>query len=125
MSTLKVNNIQNTSGSSSSTPEEIRSGRAQVWVNLEGVGAVSIHDSYNVSSVTDTATGVYKVNFSITMANANFAAVNGGAHRDTTASYDTFITTNDFTTTSCVVMSALPSGESDADPVIVAVFGDI
>ena len=125
MSTLKVNTIQNTSGGSSSTPDQIANGRAKVWANIDGVDTVGINDSFNVSSVTDEGTGQYRVNFSITMANTNFAAVNGGASRNTTGSYDTFITTNDFTTTSLYLMSAIPSGRYDADPAIIAVFGDV
>lgn len=44
----------------------------RVWVNFDGTGTVAIHDSLNVSSVTDNGTGDYTVNFSITMPDANF-----------------------------------------------------
>ena len=73
MSTLKVNTIQNTSGGSSSTPEQIEQGRAKVWLNMQGSGTVAINDSFNVSSVTDLGTGMYQANFSITMANTNYS----------------------------------------------------
>ena len=36
MSTLKVNTIQNTSGGSSSTPEQILNGRIKAWVEFNG-----------------------------------------------------------------------------------------
>ena len=75
MSTLKVNTIQNTSGGSSSTPEQIEQGRAKVWLNMQGSGTVAINDSFNVSSVTDLGTGMYQANFSITMANTNYIVV--------------------------------------------------
>ena len=39
---------------------------AKAWVNFDGIGTVSIRDSYNVSSITDLGTGNYQVNFSST-----------------------------------------------------------
>tara|TARA_Y100000361_G_C11056432_1_gene288124 strand:- start:229 stop:621 length:393 start_codon:yes stop_codon:yes gene_type:complete len=72
MSTIKVNNIQNTSGGSSSTPEEIQQGRAKAWVRFKSNGTQSIYDSYNVSSVTDDAYGRFTVNFSNAFSNANY-----------------------------------------------------
>jgi hypothetical protein len=73
MSTIKVNNLQNASGGSNSTPEEIQQGRAKAWVNFQGTSTVTIRDDYNVSSVTDHATGQYTVNLSNAMGNANYA----------------------------------------------------
>ena len=73
MSTIKVNNLQNASGGSNSTPEEIEQGRAKAWVNFQGTSTVSIRDDYNVSSVTDHSTGQYTVNFSNAMGNSNYA----------------------------------------------------
>ena len=78
MSTLKVNTIQNTSGGSSSTPEQIEQGRAKAWVHFKGTGTVSIYDDFNVSSITDNGTGHYRVNLSITMANIDYAAFADG-----------------------------------------------
>ena len=39
---------------------------AKAWVNFNGIGTVSIRDSYSVSSITDLETGNYRVNFSST-----------------------------------------------------------
>ena len=74
MSTLKVNTIQNTSGGSSSTPEQIEPGRAKVWCRWHTSGGAGIDDSFGVSSVADNSTGYSYVNFS----NANYAVVCGG-----------------------------------------------
>ena len=73
MSTIKVNNLQTASGGSNSTPEEIQQGRAKAWVNFNGTGTIAIRDDYNVSTITDHATGQYTVNFSNAMPNANYA----------------------------------------------------
>jgi|TARA_B100000035_G_C21008014_1_gene558260 hypothetical protein len=77
MSTLKVNNLQTTSGGSNSTPEEINQGRAKAWCNFQGTGTVSIRDSYNINSITDRGTGKYTLSFSSAMANTNYASVFG------------------------------------------------
>jgi hypothetical protein len=48
---------------------------AKVWVNFNGTGTVAIRSSFNVSSITDNATGAYTVNFTNALADANFSAV--------------------------------------------------
>ncbi len=73
MSTLKVNTIQDTSGGSGSTPEQIKKGTCKAWINFSGMGTVSIRESYNVSSLTDDATGRYTVSFSTAMPVEDFS----------------------------------------------------
>jgi hypothetical protein len=73
MSTIKVNNLQTSSGGSNSTPEEILQGRAKAWVNFNGTGTVSIRSDYNISSITDHGTGQYTMNFSTAFADTNYA----------------------------------------------------
>lgn len=54
----------------------VKNGDKQVctaWVNFNGTGTVAIRDSYNVSSITDNGAGQYTVNFTVNMANANYA----------------------------------------------------
>ena len=79
MSVLLVETIQNTSAAHSSTPEQIAQGRAKAWVNFDGTsntgGNCDIRDSFNVSSVTDVATGQYTTNFTTAFSNTNYAAV--------------------------------------------------
>tara|TARA_B100000085_G_C18463949_1_gene480161 strand:- start:261 stop:662 length:402 start_codon:yes stop_codon:yes gene_type:complete len=65
MSILKVSTIKSTSGISTSTPEELSKGRAKVWWNYMQRTGPTITNSYNVSSITDYATGQYTVNFAI------------------------------------------------------------
>ena len=73
MSTLKVNTIQNTSGGSSSTPEQIEQGRAKALIHFDGQDTVAIRDSFNVSTLTDNGTGDYTISFTSAMANTNYA----------------------------------------------------
>lgn len=45
----------------------------RAWVNFNGTGTVSIRASGNVSSITDRGTGLYTVNFTTAMPDANYA----------------------------------------------------
>ena len=47
----------------------------RAWVNFNGIGAVAIRGSGNVSSITDNSTGDYTVNFATAMVDVNYAAV--------------------------------------------------
>ena len=78
MSTLKVNTIQNTSGGSSTTPEQIDQGRAKAWIVFDGTGTVSITDDKNVTTLTDVGTGIYRVTFTNAMPSANYVPVGIG-----------------------------------------------
>ena len=75
ITTAKVTTIQDASGSNGSTPEQVFQGRAKAWVNFNGEGTIAIRDSFNVSSITDEAVGVYTVNIDTDMANVNYCAV--------------------------------------------------
>ena len=104
MSTLKTSNIQDTSGNNNSTPEEIGKGRAKAWVNFDGTGSITIRDSFNVSSITDVATGQYTVNFTNALSSSNYAAVGmnhyGISHRGTSPSSTTAFEVTSYNTTS-------------------------
>ena len=47
-------------------------GIAKAWVNFNGTGTPAINGSFNVSSITRTATGRYTVSFTTAMTNANY-----------------------------------------------------
>lgn len=82
MSTLKVDTIQDQTASNSSTPAEIYSGRAKVWVNFDGTGTVAIRQDFNVSSITDNGTGDYTINFSNALPDSGYCAVLGVGRAD-------------------------------------------
>ena len=48
---------------------------AKAWVNFNGTGTVAIRGSFNVSSITDDGTGLYTVNFTNALADANYVVV--------------------------------------------------
>jgi hypothetical protein len=47
-------------------------GIAKAWVNFNGSGTAAIRTSFNISSVTRVSTGIYTVNFTTAMPNANY-----------------------------------------------------
>lgn len=123
MSTLKVTNIQNTSGGANSTADQIQQGRAKAWVNFNAQ-SVSIRDSFNVSSLTDHDTGYFTANFTNSMPNANYTAFcQASTGNDLSFSA---ADSNHMTTTGVRVISRTQrtSNATDFPYVAIAVFGD-
>jgi hypothetical protein len=79
MSTLRVNNITDASGGSSSLSVP---GAAKAWVNFNGKGTVAIRAQFNVSSITDNGTGTYTVNFSTAFQNTSYCMTNTASEED-------------------------------------------
>lgn len=66
--------------STAGTPPQFKDGNStqigtlcRAWVNFNGTGTVAIRGSFNVSSITDNGTGLYTVNFTNAMPDANYA----------------------------------------------------
>ena len=57
---------------------------AKAWVNFTGSGTPSINAGYNVSSITDTDTGRYTVNFSTALTDANYCFAGSAGNNGTT-----------------------------------------
>jgi len=83
MSTIKAANVQNTGSSAplfkNSSGTEIGQ-LCRAWVNFNGSGTVAIRDDFNVSSITDTGTGAYKVNISNALPSTNYAVTSNSSH---------------------------------------------
>lgn len=54
----------------------------RAWVNFNGTGTVAIRASGNVTSITDSGTGQYTVNYSTSLTDANYSLV-GTTNQDT------------------------------------------
>ena len=72
MSTIKVNTIQDSSGSNASTTEQINKGRAKAWIKFNGNTTSAIIASYGISSISNPDTAEYIITFSTAFANANY-----------------------------------------------------
>jgi hypothetical protein len=66
MSTAKFNTWVN--------PDGTENYKARAWVNFNGTGTVAIRAAGNVSSITDGGTGLYTVNFTTALPDANYSA---------------------------------------------------
>ena len=92
----------------------------RAWVNFNGVTTASIRASFNVSSVTKTATGIYTVSFANSMPDTNYAVI--GSARITGASSIFMPYPDNVLTTSTVSVHSLVSNTgSGADGAYVYV----
>ena len=77
--TIVSDTVQNGTGTSTSTTNVIQ-GCAKAWVQFSATGGtVVINGQFNISSVTRTSTGIYTVNMTTAMPNANYATVMGNS----------------------------------------------
>ena len=101
---------------------------AKAWVNFNGTGTVAIRSSYNVSSITDDATGKYDVNFSTAMSDNDYSVVSDGRYNtgDTAGSSVCSIRREALTTSKFGVRGSNPAAEtfSDFEMVSAIVFGN-
>jgi hypothetical protein len=107
---------------------------AKAWAKWDGTGTLSLDDSYNVSSITDNATGNYTVNLSVTMSALDEYCVVGSADDAQGFNGPIFMETStggnggggrSTTTFDVRTIDLLGSGsEEDADAVCVHVYGD-
>jgi hypothetical protein len=81
----------------------------RAWVNFNGTGTVAIRASGNVSSITDGGTGVYTVNFTTAMPNANYAVTFGTGNNDS-GSYGNTQNISAMSTSSFGFLTTIQSG---------------
>jgi len=79
--TLTISTLSDGVNSTSST--NCIQGSAKAWVNFNGGGSTTIRASYNVSSVTYTATGQYLINFTTAFADTNYTPVGSTKYNST------------------------------------------
>jgi len=128
MSTLQVSTIKSNSTTATVFKNTVGTEIGQIckaWVNFNGTGTISIRDNFNVSSITDSGTGVYTANFSTTMPNNDYASVVSAGNNDK-GRYGMMIDSDDKTTSGCKIFGfQTGTGSSlDAEEVSLAIFGD-
>ena len=128
MSTLNVGTIKSISSAApvfQNTSGTEKGQLCKAWVNFNGTGTVAIRDNFNVSSITDSGTGVYTANFTNAMANANYASVVSTGYNDK-GRYGIMIDSDDKATSGCKIFGFQTSTGSslDSEEVSLAVFGD-
>ncbi len=99
----------------------------KAWVNFNGTGTVAIRDSYNVSSVTDNGVGIYTINMTAALANADYSVVGvcGGVATNNVFSLGGAGFLPTLTTTTFTARTMNDAGSvQDKTHVCIQVFGD-
>jgi|9_EtaG_2_1085328.scaffolds.fasta_scaffold18031_3 hypothetical protein len=74
--TLKADTLTHSTAGSLATNFVVH-GSAKGFVSFKGTSTVTVHDSQNVSSVTDIDTGRYRPNFTNSMSNDTYSPAGG------------------------------------------------
>ena len=117
MSTLRTNALEGmdaknsitiVAGAGNITTTNVQEGLAKVWINMNCTGTIATRESFNVSGITDNATGNQTVSFSNIMTNNTYCTSQGinddpGAYgslntveQSNGSNYGDFITTSSF-----------------------------
>jgi hypothetical protein len=93
------------------TPASIGGQTCRSWVNFNGTGTIAIRAAFNVSSITDLGAGLFQVNFTTAMVDANYAAVAAASSPRDAAGGDAGLgfraPTTDYIATSSVTSSSV------------------
>lgn len=71
MSEIRATTISDSAGTGPITLT--KQSAAKAWINFDGTGTIATRDSYNISSLTDNATGDYTTAFTSNFSNDDFA----------------------------------------------------
>ena len=95
----------------------------KAWVNFDGTGTVAIRAGYNVSSITDAATGQFTINFTTAMVDANYSAVFIAGSSGTGITSD-LAGASEFTTTGVAIRTRIAgtSNVTNADVICASIF---
>ena len=109
-------------GEGNSTTTNLQQGLTKAWANITQSSSHTANDSFNVGSLTDNGAGDTSLNFTNSMANANFCAASGHMNlgtkiqfHDSDASSSVKVRNRD--------MDA--SGNEDGDEIATQVAGDL
>ena len=122
MSTLKADTIVASDGSSPVTLTKQIAPKG--YVQFNGKSTLTVNNSFNISSVTDFATGKYVINFTNGFSDANFASSaqesEGGSN-----SYAQYLIAHGNTSTSVVFWNVHTASYQDDDAVQGIFVGDL
>jgi hypothetical protein len=111
------------------TTTNLQQGLAKMWVNYTGISTTASRDSFNVSSLTDAATGQTTININNDMGNANYSGYYY-TNSNTGTAFSAF--SNDFAggfgsfaTGSCSNNAYTDSANVDSYQNLCGIFGDL
>tara|TARA_B100001057_G_scaffold500056_1_gene613202 strand:+ start:1754 stop:2206 length:453 start_codon:yes stop_codon:yes gene_type:complete len=110
-----------------SNSTNVQQGLIKSWIRFNGTSTISTNDSFNNSSITDNATGVYTMNMGTAMANTNYAQTCGAGDVDHGAkiNIDFADGVSNTTTAMKIRLAAAVSGNGDSNVVTNHVAGDL
>ena len=116
-------------GEGNSTTTSLQQGLAKLWCKFDQVNSNAINDSFNLSSVTDTAGGRYSLNFTNNMASANYSTVGTSHHTANYYGVSTGPHTGDGLSTSLYAMRTINPANAgalaDMSEISDSAFGDL
>ena len=121
MSTLVVSNISD--GTTTVGASYVTNGSAKAWSYVDQNGTQTLKDSLNVSSITDSGTGLTSIAFSSAMANANYGALGGNQSGTASGVLDATLTTTSYTFRGCARNDSFTV--IDVYIAVSAVFGEL
>ena len=125
-SILRVNTLTDASSSNSIATSVLFNGSAKSWVNSDGdAGTPAARDSYNVSSVTDSATGKGIFTLTSNMTNDDFATTAGGSTELVALNRNTTSWSNSTSQYCFVTYKTDGDAVFDFDQVLCVVHGDL
>jgi hypothetical protein len=86
-------------------------GIAKAWVTWTGGSSPAVTASFNVSSITYVSSGLFTINFTTAMANANYMLAGSATFRDATQDSNTAVlgwarqSSQTYSTTACTVQT--------------------
>ena len=126
MSEIRATTISDAAGTGPITLT--KQSAAKAWVNFNGTGTVAIQDSLNVSSVTDSNTGHYRLTFASSMGSSYYSATALSNHYGGVTT-NTTVSTTDWLATSLDLLLLYDNNAGgaafDANPVSGSVTGDL
>jgi hypothetical protein len=126
-SILRVNTLTDASSNNSTPMATIAEGTAKTWLRMNGTGTPAINDSFNVSSITDQATGNYRVTIATDMANANYCAVTGAGGGSSNQTLMNCSTPGDALAAGTIDLDLQyehSTGANDPEIISLSIFGD-
>lgn len=89
----------------------------RAWVRFNGTGTVAINGSGNVTSITDNGTGLYTVNFTTAMPDANYS-VSGFASNNDDGANESFVVSRNNTSTYATSACSITTTENTSSATI-------
>ena len=96
----------------------------KAWINFNGTGTIATRSSFNISSITDSGTGIYRVDYTNAMSNGNYPTISAVAQYTPFPIAQAYIGT---TNASYQILNNAQPGTADydTDTVNAAMMGDL